>query len=79
MLPVFIGSYLCKKLLESVEGVKIIGLDSITDYYDVSLKDERLAMLKKLNKDFTLIKVSMPARDFINRVKTFFWTEEYRF
>ena len=52
----FIGSYLCKKLLESVDGVKILGLDSITDYYDVSLKEERLSMLKNLNKDFTFIK-----------------------
>ena len=52
----FIGSYLCKKLLESVDDVKIIGLDSITDYYDVSLKEERLNMLRNLNKDFTFIK-----------------------
>ena len=54
----FIGSYLCKKLLESIDSVKIIGLDSITDYYDVSLKEERLSMLKKLNKDFTFISKS---------------------
>lgn len=52
----FIGSFLCKRLLESIDGVKIIGLDSITDYYDVSLKDERLSMLKSLNKKFTFIK-----------------------
>ena len=52
----FIGSFLCKRLLESVNGVKIIGLDSITDYYDVSLKDERLSMLNSLNKDFIFIK-----------------------
>ncbi len=52
----FIGSFLCKRLLESVEGIKIIGLDSITDYYDVSLKEERLSMLKNLNKNFTFIK-----------------------
>lgn len=52
----FIGSYLCKKLLESIDNVKIIGLDSITDYYDVSLKEERLSMLRNLNKDFTFMK-----------------------
>ena len=41
----FIGSYLSKKLLETVSSLKIIGLDCITDYYDTSLKDERLKML----------------------------------
>lgn len=43
----FIGSFLCKRLLETVSDSKIIGLDSITDYYDVSLKEERLSMLSK--------------------------------
>ena len=31
----FIGSFLCKRLLENVEQATIIGIDSITDYYDV--------------------------------------------
>lgn len=52
----FIGSFLCKKLLETVNEIKIIGLDSITDYYDVSLKKSRLEMIKSLNKDFTFLK-----------------------
>lgn len=43
----FIGSFLCKRLLETVDGLQIIGLDSITDYYDVSLKTERLQMLEQ--------------------------------
>ena len=64
----FIGSYLCKKILESVDGVKIIGLDSITDYYDVSLKDERLAMLKTLNKDFTFIKGDIANKETVDSV-----------
>ncbi|BDC92621.1 GDP-mannose 4,6-dehydratase [Treponema bryantii] len=64
----FIGSYLCKKLLESVNDVKIIGLDSITDYYDVSLKEERLKMLKSLNKDFTFIKGDISDRKTVDSV-----------
>jgi nucleoside-diphosphate-sugar epimerase len=52
----FIGSFLCKRLLETVNEIKIIGLDSITDYYDVSLKKSRLEMIKSLNKDFTFLK-----------------------
>ena len=42
----FIGSFLCKRLLEQGQGLQIIGLDCITDYYDVSLKEERLKMLE---------------------------------
>lgn len=52
----FIGSFLCKNLLENVSGIKIIGIDCITDYYDVSLKQERLDMLSSLKKDFTFVK-----------------------
>ena len=42
----FIGSFLCKRLLHEGQDLQIIGLDCITDYYDVSLKEERLKMLK---------------------------------
>lgn len=52
----FIASFLCKNLLENVSGIKIIGIDCITDYYDVSLKQERLDMLSSLKKDFTFVK-----------------------
>lgn len=52
----FIGSYLSKKLLESVDGVKVIGIDSITDYYDTSLKEERLRMLSQFGGNFVFIK-----------------------
>ncbi|MCF2876620.1 MULTISPECIES: NAD-dependent epimerase [unclassified Tenacibaculum] len=36
----FIGFHLCKQLLE--EGVEIVGVDNINDYYDVNLKYDRL-------------------------------------
>lgn len=52
----FIGSFLCRNLLENVPGVKIVGIDCITDYYDISLKNERLEMLSALKKDFIFIK-----------------------
>lgn len=52
----FIGSHLAKKLLESVEGVKVVGVDSITDYYDVNLKYERLKMLSEFGEKFVFIK-----------------------
>lgn len=52
----FIGSYLCKKLLETFSDIKVIGIDCITDYYDVSLKDERLKMLSNFGEGFVFHK-----------------------
>ena len=52
----FIGSFLSKKLIETFDGIKVVGVDCITDYYDVSLKDERLKMLGKYGDRFTFIK-----------------------
>ncbi len=52
----FIGSYLAKRLLETEKNVKVIGIDCITDYYDTSLKDERLALLSHFGDRFIFIK-----------------------
>ena len=41
----FIGFHLSRRLLK--EGFNVIGLDSLNDYYDVSLKHSRLSMLKE--------------------------------
>lgn len=41
----FIGFHLSKGLLEA--GARVIGLDNMNDYYEVSLKEARLAILKK--------------------------------
>ena len=38
----FIGSNLVKRLLNDFENIKVIGIDNLTDYYDVRLKQERL-------------------------------------
>ena len=40
----FIGSNLVKRLLNDYQPIKVIGIDSMTDYYDVNLKYERLAI-----------------------------------
>ena len=39
----FIGANLCKKLLAENEDIRIVGIDSMNDYYDVSLKESRLS------------------------------------
>ena len=43
----FIGSNLVLELLKTVEPVTVIGIDNMNDYYDVSLKDYRLAEIEK--------------------------------
>ena len=46
----FIGSNLVKRLFHDVKNIRVIGLDSITDYYDVNIKYERLAEIEALAK-----------------------------
>lgn len=55
----FIGSYLCKKLLETEKDITVIGIDCITDYYDVSLKEERLKMLSSFGNKFIFHKTDI--------------------
>jgi UDP-glucuronate 4-epimerase len=42
----FIGFNLCKKILENV-NCKIIGIDSLNNYYSIKLKNKRLSFIKK--------------------------------
>ncbi|MCR5063555.1 MAG: GDP-mannose 4,6-dehydratase [Treponema sp.] len=51
----FIGSNLAKKLLNDYCNIKIVGIDNLNDYYDVSLKKYRLSWLKE-NSNFIFIK-----------------------
>ena len=46
----FIGFYLSKYILEHSSSVEVVGLDSVNDYYDVSLKEERLRILDETAK-----------------------------
>jgi UDP-glucuronate 4-epimerase len=52
----FIGYHLSKRLLD--DGVRVLGIDNMNDYYDMSLKNDRLSMLKKY-EDFCFIKGSI--------------------
>ena len=47
----FIGSNLVERLLTTESPVKIVGLDSVNDYYDVRLKEYRLSRLEQLAKE----------------------------
>lgn len=44
----FIGSNLVKRLLNDFKNIKVIGIDSITDYYDVNIKYERLKEIENI-------------------------------
>lgn len=50
----FIGSNLVKRLLHDVNNIRVIGIDSITDYYDVNIKYERLKELDAINSTFQI-------------------------
>jgi len=61
----FIGFHLSKKLLD--DGHKVVGIDNLNNYYDVKLKEDRLAILKK-HSNFKFEKVSLEDREGINKV-----------
>lgn len=61
----FIGFHLSRKLLN--EGFKVIGFDNLNDYYDVSLKNARLDILKNF-KDFIFIKGDLADHDAVNKL-----------
>ena len=44
----FIGANLVMELLNETENICIVGLDSVNDYYDVSIKEYRLSEIEKL-------------------------------
>ena len=49
----FIGSNLVMELLSTADSVKIVGIDNMNDYYDVSIKDYRLGEIEKLASEKT--------------------------
>lgn len=52
----FIGSNLVQELFKTIENIKIVGIDNLNDYYDVSIKEWRLKEIEKLNGQWTFIK-----------------------
>lgn len=62
----FIGANLVKRLLNEFATVKVIGIDNITDYYDVRLKHERLEELATYGERFIFIKCNIADRPTID-------------
>lgn len=44
----FIGANLVMELLRSAEGITVVGIDNLNDYYDVAIKDYRLEKIQAL-------------------------------
>ena len=64
----FIGANLVKRLFADVTDIRVVGIDSITDYYDVNIKYERLREIEALGSDWTFVKGSIADRDLVERL-----------
>lgn len=64
----FIGSNLVKRLFHDVKDIKVIGVDSITDYYDVNIKYGRLKEIESLNRDWIFVKANIADKSVINEL-----------
>lgn len=69
----FIGANLVLRLLNEVPQVKLIGLDSVNGYYDVSIKEYRLGQIETLVKEksdcrWTFIKGNLADKELISRI-----------
>ncbi|MDT8441297.1 MAG: NAD-dependent epimerase [Desulfuromonadales bacterium] len=61
----FIGFHLCQSLL--ARGDKVLGLDNLNDYYEVSLKESRLKLLME-KENFTFVKCDLADRPAMERL-----------
>ena len=64
----FIGSNLVMRLFHDFRNIRVIGIDSITDYYDVNIKYERLKEIESLNRDWTFVRASIADKDVVERI-----------
>ncbi len=68
----FIGWALAKRIYGENPEAKVIGFDSVNDYYDVKLKEYRLKELEQFN-NFTFVKGNLADKEAVNKI-----FEEYR-
>lgn len=63
----FIGANLVKRILTSEPSAKVIGLDSMNDYYDVRIKEARLAELQQFPA-YTFVKGNLADKALITSI-----------
>jgi UDP-glucuronate 4-epimerase len=61
----FIGYHLSRRLLE--QGIRVVGIDNLNEYYDVNLKKTRLRKLEE-NPEFTFYKLDLGDRKEIEKL-----------
>ena len=66
----FIGSNLVKRLLKDYPSAKVIGIDSVNDYYEVNLKYARLKEIEAIGGDWTFIKANIADKEAIEKAFT---------
>ena len=62
----FIGSNLVKRLFKDVKDLRVVGLDSITDYYDVNIKYERLGEIEALGCNWRFVKANIADKTLVD-------------
>ena len=63
----FIGSNLVKSIFKRMDDAQVIGIDNLSDYYDLRLKHDRLTELDEFS-DFTFIRGSIADKPLVDRV-----------
>ena len=64
----FIGSNLVMELFRTIDDIKIIGIDNMNDYYDVSIKEWRLREIEKMDGQWTFIKGDIANKETIDSI-----------
>lgn len=64
----FIGSNLCMRLLEEQPDTLVVGLDNLNAYYDVNIKQWRLAQLAGFGERFVFIKGNIADKTLVDRI-----------
>jgi nucleoside-diphosphate-sugar epimerase len=66
----FIGSFLAQRLLSEYAHTTVIGIDSITDYYDVTLKHQRLERLNTYGERFVFVHDTIANKEAVENLFT---------
>ena len=64
----FIGSNLVKRLFQDFKNIKVVGIDCITDYYDVNIKYNRLKEIEALGRDWIFVKENIADKAAIDQL-----------
>lgn len=64
----FIGASLVRRLFCDYPDIQIIGIDSMTDYYDVGIKRQRIDHIERLGRNWTFIEASIANTDVVGKI-----------